>query len=48
MNRVKLLSLDFDGTLIGPWNGTEPEIAPELIAGLEHLRRQGVIIALNT
>jgi hydroxymethylpyrimidine pyrophosphatase-like HAD family hydrolase len=48
MKRIKLLSLDFDGTLIGPWNGSEPEIASELIEGLGHLRRQGVLIALNT
>jgi hydroxymethylpyrimidine pyrophosphatase-like HAD family hydrolase len=48
MNQLRLLSLDFDGTLIGPWNGTEPEIAPELIAGLLRLRGRGVIIALNT
>ncbi|HEY0791707.1 MAG TPA: HAD family hydrolase [Chthoniobacterales bacterium] len=48
MNPLRLLSLDFDGTLIGPWNGTEPEIAPELITGLRRLRGQGVTIALNT
>jgi hydroxymethylpyrimidine pyrophosphatase-like HAD family hydrolase len=48
MNGLKLLSLDFDGTLIGPWNGTQPEIASGLIASLECLRRQGVLIALNT
>lgn len=48
MNGLKLLSLDFDGTLIGPWNGTQPEIASELIAGLERFRRRGVLVALNT
>jgi hydroxymethylpyrimidine pyrophosphatase-like HAD family hydrolase len=48
MNGLKLLSLDFDGTLIGPWNGTQPEIASGLIDSLEHLRRRGVLIALNT
>ncbi len=48
MNRVRLLSLDFDGTLIGAWGPPEPEVAPELVAGLEHLRGQGVMVALNT
>jgi HAD superfamily hydrolase (TIGR01484 family) len=48
MTGLKLLSLDFDGTLIGPWNGIQPEIATNLIASLERLRRRGVLFALNT
>jgi len=45
---VRLLSLDFDGTLVGPWRGEEVRVCPELLACLEGLREKGVLIAWNT
>lgn len=48
MTAVRLLSLDFDGTLIGPWETMETRACPELLACLEGLRARGVLIAWNT
>ena len=45
---VRLLSLDFDGTLVGPWKGEEVRVCPELLTCLEGLREKGVLIAWNT
>jgi HAD superfamily hydrolase (TIGR01484 family) len=46
---MRLLSLDFDGTLIDKWNGrSTPAPAPELIELLRRLKNQGVLFALNT
>lgn len=45
---VRLLSLDFDGTLVGPWDGVEMQVCPELLACLEGLRQKDVLIAWNT
>ena len=48
MAGVRLLSLDFDGTLVGPWEAAETRVCPELLVCLEGLREKGVLIALNT
>jgi HAD superfamily hydrolase (TIGR01484 family) len=46
MNNVRLLSLDFDGTLIRDW--APPPFPDALVRGLTRLREQGVSFALNT
>jgi HAD superfamily hydrolase (TIGR01484 family) len=43
---IRLLSLDYDGTLAGPWGHTA--ISSELVAALRGLRSRGVLFALNT
>lgn len=48
MPAVRLLSLDFDGTLVGPLERVETRVCPELLACLEGLRERGVLIAWNT
>jgi HAD superfamily hydrolase (TIGR01484 family) len=46
MNNVRLLSMDFDGTLIRDW--APPPFPQSLIKALNRLREHGVAIALNT
>jgi HAD superfamily hydrolase (TIGR01484 family) len=46
MNNVRLLSMDFDGTLIRDW--APPPFPQTLIKALNRLREHGVAIALNT
>ncbi len=49
MGSIRLLSLDFDGTLVSSFLATSEEIAaPDLVSCLNHLRRHGTIFALNT
>jgi hypothetical protein len=46
MNKVRLLSMDFDGTLIRDW--APPPFPPELVHALNRLREHGASIAVNT
>jgi HAD superfamily hydrolase (TIGR01484 family) len=46
MKNVRLLSMDFDGTLIRDW--APPPFPEELIYALSRLREHGVSIAVNT
>lgn len=46
MNHLRLLSLDFDGTLVRNW--ASPHYPEELIKILHELRESGVSIAFNT
>jgi HAD superfamily hydrolase (TIGR01484 family) len=46
MNQIRLLSMDFDGTLVRNW--APPPFPGELIEILNQLRRGGVLFAINT
>jgi HAD superfamily hydrolase (TIGR01484 family) len=46
MSQVRLLSMDFDGTLIRSW--APPPFPKKLVQILKRLRRHGVLIAFNT
>jgi len=46
MSQVRLLSMDFDGTLIRSW--APPPFPKKLVEILKRLRRHGVLIAFNT
>jgi hydroxymethylpyrimidine pyrophosphatase-like HAD family hydrolase len=46
MNQVRLLSMDFDGTLIRDW--APPPFPAELVHALNRLREHGASIAVNT
>ncbi len=46
MSQVRLLSMDFDGTLVRSW--AQPPFPKELVQGLNRLRLHGVSIAFNT
>src|SRR5258708_36879760 len=48
MTNLRLLSLDFDGTMIAPWEGERATISQSLIDHLNLLRRRGTIVAMNT
>jgi HAD superfamily hydrolase (TIGR01484 family) len=48
MTELRLLSLDFDGTMIAPWEGERATISRSLVDHLNLLRRRGVIVAMNT
>jgi hydroxymethylpyrimidine pyrophosphatase-like HAD family hydrolase len=48
MTDLQLLSLDFDGTMIAPWEGERATISQSLVDHLSLLRREGTIIAMNT
>jgi hydroxymethylpyrimidine pyrophosphatase-like HAD family hydrolase len=48
MTAIRLLSLDFDGTMIAPWEGERAVISQSLIDHLNLLRRRGTIVAMNT
>ncbi|HZC34489.1 MAG TPA: HAD hydrolase family protein [Chthoniobacterales bacterium] len=48
MTDLRLLSLDFDGTMIAPWEGERATISQSLVDHLSLLRRHGTIIAMNT
>jgi HAD superfamily hydrolase (TIGR01484 family) len=45
---MRLYSLDFDGTMIAPWEGERATISRSLIEHLNALRRNGAIVAMNT
>src|ERR1700730_9761723 len=46
MNQIRLLSVDFDGTLVRNW--ALPHYPTELVQILNQLRRNGVMMAINT
>ena len=46
MNQIRLLSMDFDGTLVRDW--APPPYPEMLVRTLNQLRRNGVLIAINT
>jgi HAD superfamily hydrolase (TIGR01484 family) len=46
MSQIRLLSVDFDGTLIRNW--APPPFPAELVEVLNQLRRSGVFLAINT
>jgi HAD superfamily hydrolase (TIGR01484 family) len=50
MNDIRLLSMDFDGTLVREWDksSNHPPFPDELIESLNGLRANGVQLALNT
>jgi len=46
MSQIRLLSVDFDGTLVRNW--APPPFPEELVEMLNQLRRDGVLLAINT
>jgi HAD superfamily hydrolase (TIGR01484 family) len=48
MTNLRLLSLDFDGTMIAPWESEPATVSQPLVDHLNLLRRHGTIIAMNT
>ena len=46
MSQIRLLSVDFDGTLVRNW--ALPSYPAELVEILNQLRRNGVLMAINT
>ena len=46
MSQIRLLSVDFDGTLVRNW--APPPFPAELVEVLNQLRRSGVFLAINT
>ena len=46
MSQIRLLSMDFDGTLVRDW--ATPPYPEMLVRTLNQLRRNGVLIAINT
>ena len=46
MSQLRLLSVDFDGTLVRNW--APPPFPAELVEVLNQLRRSGVFLAINT
>jgi HAD superfamily hydrolase (TIGR01484 family) len=46
MSQIRLLSVDFDGTLVRNW--APPPFPEELVEILNRLRREGVLLAINT
>jgi HAD superfamily hydrolase (TIGR01484 family) len=45
---LRLLSLDFDGTMVGPWLEGKAAVSEELVRCLRVLRKDGVLLAMNT
>jgi HAD superfamily hydrolase (TIGR01484 family) len=45
---IRLLSLDFDGTMVGPWLDGKAAVSEELVKCLAALRKEGVLLAINT
>src|SRR4030088_1849124 len=48
MTNLRLLSLDFDGTMSAPWEGERATISQSLVDHLNLLHRRGTIVAMNT
>ena len=48
MTDLRLLSLDFDGTMVGPWSEGKAAVSEELVKCLAALRKSGVLLAINT
>ena len=46
MSQIRLLSVDFDGTLVRNW--APPPYPKQLVEVLNQLRRNGVLLAVNT
>ena len=46
MSQIRLLSVDFDGTLVRNW--APPPYPGELVEILNELRQNGVLLAINT
>jgi len=45
---LRLLSLDFDGTMVGPWLEGKAAVSEELVKCLAALRKRGALLAINT
>jgi len=45
---IRLLSLDFDGTMVGPWLEGNAAVSEELVRCLAALRKSGALLAINT
>src|SRR5580692_10820624 len=45
---LRLLSLDFDGTMVGPWVEGKAAVSEELVKCLAALRKRGALLAINT
>jgi len=45
---LRLLSLDFDGTMVGPWVEGKAAVSEELVGCLAALRKRGALLAINT
>jgi HAD superfamily hydrolase (TIGR01484 family) len=45
---LRLLSLDFDGTMVGPWLDGKAAVSEELVKCLAGLRKRGALLAINT
>jgi HAD superfamily hydrolase (TIGR01484 family) len=45
---IRLLSLDFDGTMVGPWLEGKAAVSEELVRCLSILRKGGTLLAINT
>jgi len=45
---IRLLSLDFDGTMVGPWLEGKAAVSEELVRCLAALRKEGALLAINT
>jgi HAD superfamily hydrolase (TIGR01484 family) len=45
---LRLLSLDFDGTMVGPWVDGKAAVSDDLVRCLAALRKRGVLLAINT
>ena len=48
MTAIRLLSLDFDGTMVGPWLDGKAAVSEELVRCLAALRNGGALLAINT
>jgi HAD superfamily hydrolase (TIGR01484 family) len=48
MTAIRLLSLDFDGTMVGPWLEGKAAVSEELVRCLAALRKGGALLAINT
>jgi len=48
MTELRLLSLDFDGTMVGPWIEGKAAVSEELVKCLAALRKRGALLAINT
>ncbi len=48
MTDLRLLSLDFDGTMVGPWLEGKAAVSEELVKCLAALRKRGALLAINT
>ena len=47
-HHLRLLSLDFDGTMVGPWRDGKAAVSEGLVSCLAALRKKGALLAINT